>query len=130
MFKNKVGRPSKYKHTRALTGAERIKALRAKQILASAPITSLQYKKALAQLEELYSEGVNPNQAQTELRDRYGQRVDIHGFGWKDTDEYKEEQKQDRYWGVSQANKKRRSYHSHRASSSQERVERYRSRNR
>ena len=73
--------PLKYKHGRALSGAERIKAMRAKQVLSSVPITSSKYKKAVQDLESLYSEGVNPNQAQTELRDRYGQRVDIHGFG-------------------------------------------------
>ena len=73
--------PLKYKHGRPLTGAERIKAMRAKQVLSSAPITSPKYKKALAQLEELYSEGVNPNKEQTELKNRYGNRVDIHNFG-------------------------------------------------
>ena len=80
-LRQKVGRPSKYKHGRALSGAERIRAMRAKQLLATSPITSLKYKKALNKLEELYSEGVNPNKKRTELKDRYGQRVDIHGFG-------------------------------------------------
>lgn len=107
LWKSKVGRPSKYKHGRALSGAERVRAMRAKQTLATAPITSLKYKKAKFQLTELYSEGVNPNKARTELKDRFGQRVDIHGFGWKDTDAYQEELKQDRYWGVRMANKRR-----------------------
>ena len=80
MVIQRVGRPSKYKHGRALTGAERIKAMRAKQALAKYPPSSPKYKKALAQLEELYSEGINPNQEHTELKDRYGQRVDIHGY--------------------------------------------------
>ncbi|CAG8679634.1 46127_t:CDS:2 [Gigaspora margarita] len=87
-LRQRVGRPSKYKHGRALSGAERVRAMRAKQILATTPITSLKYKKAKLQLEELYSEGVNPNKARTELKDRFGHRVDIHGF---------EELKQDRY---------------------------------
>src|SRR5687768_16728541 len=86
--------PLKYKHGRPLTGAERIKALRAKQALSKYPFSSPKYKKALVQLEELYSEGVNPNQEKTELKNQSGNRVDIHGFGWRDTDEYKEEQKQ------------------------------------
>jgi len=55
--------------------------MRAKQILAAVPITSFKYKRALEQLKKLYSEGVNPNKKRTELRDKYGQRVDIHGFG-------------------------------------------------
>ncbi|CAG8472466.1 11197_t:CDS:2 [Ambispora gerdemannii] len=61
-------------HGRALTGAERVRVMRAKTILATAPITSIKYKKALDQLKELYSEGVNPNKTKTELKDRYGQR--------------------------------------------------------
>lgn len=96
-LKQRVGRPSKYKHGRALTGAERVRTMRTKRILATANITSFEYKRALSKLEEIYSEGVNPNKSKTELKDKYGHRVDIHGFGWKDTDEYREELKQDRY---------------------------------
>ena len=85
------GRPSfKYKHGRALTAAERVRALRAKRVLAMVPITSPEYKKALVQLKELYSEGVNPNKEKTELKNRYGNRVDIHGFNWEDTAEGRE----------------------------------------
>jgi hypothetical protein len=82
-FPQKIWRrtPLRYKHGRPLTGAERIKAMRAKQALAKYSFSSPKYKKAVAQLEELYSEGVNPNQEKTELKNRYGNRVDIHGFG-------------------------------------------------
>lgn len=108
--KSKVGRPTKYKHGRALSIAERVRALRAKKILATANLTSPQYKRAFTQLEEVYSK--NPNRGKTELKNRFGQRVDIHNFSWKDTGEYKEELKQDRYWGVRMANKRRRKYDS------------------
>ena len=110
--KVRVGRPNKYKHGRALSTVERVRAMRAKRTLVTAPVTSLKYKKAKLQLEELYSEGINPNKARTELKDRFGQRVDIHGFGWKDADYYQEELKQDRYWGVRMANKRRKKYDS------------------
>ena len=95
VYKAKVGRPTKYKFGRALTATERKKAERAKKKLATVNLTSSDYQKYLKQLETLYSK--NPNQQQTELINRFGRRVDIHGFGWKDTDEYKGELKQDRY---------------------------------
>jgi len=73
--------PLKYKHGRALSGAERVKAMRAKQALAKYPPGSPKYNKAKTELEELYSEGINPNKEQTKLKDREGKRVDIHGYG-------------------------------------------------
>jgi len=81
MIKRGIGRPSKYKHGRALTATERQQAKRAKEALVKFPTTSFKYKKALDQLKELYSEGINPNKSRTELKDRFGRRVNIHGYG-------------------------------------------------
>jgi hypothetical protein len=72
--------PLKYKHGRALTATERQRVKRAKEALTKYPPGSPKYKKAKAQLEELYSEGINPNKKQTELKNHQGNRVDIHGY--------------------------------------------------
>jgi hypothetical protein len=45
--KRKVGRPSKYNHGQVLIGAERVKARRAKKILATVNLTSLRYRRVI-----------------------------------------------------------------------------------
>jgi hypothetical protein len=90
--------PLKYKHRRTLTGAERVRVLRAKLMIDAAldetPVNIAKYKKAIQTLESIYSEGVNPHERGA-LRTPKGRLISLHGFGRESTPEGKEEKRQE-----------------------------------